>query len=349
MSTAVKALLACIVFGCSAEVTNSMQVDLHTMSNVDTTGINGITLYLYGTDCTAGPKCDDILKMAMHPRGGMLVPFSETTAQPGQYVHIDPSGLGSACAMLYIEAYSTPGFPGQVMAAGCADVTLPNSTAVVIDMISTTDHDMDGWIGQFNFVDGTHRQGPDCNDNDATIYPGAAELPCTGDHNCDGMATCNKECQSNADCANKPNNAHCCSFAPNWICQVCQGGTTCAESSECVSPMPVTHCCNHTSSMCALPMGQNQCNCSTTNECGMLGAAQCCVSNQNTSADLVPGTCGDVDYWLAHHPQQGFFTEWCRCESSQQCDNLFPSLATQICCVSNRMVCDAPRTGETCL
>ena len=343
MSTAVKALLACMVFGCSSEVTSNMQVDLHTMSNVDTTGIRGITLYLYGTDCSAGPKCDDVLKMAMHPRGGMLVPFSETSAQPGSYVHIDPSGLGSSCAMLYIEAYATLGFPGQVMAAGCADVTLPNTTPVVIDMIGTTDSDQDGWIGQFNFPDGSHRQGPDCNDAENTIYPGAAELPCTGDHNCDGMASCNKECQSNADCANKPNNAHCCSFDPNWICQMCPL-STCAESSECTA----SHCCNRTSLMCTTP-AMNTCNCSTTGECSVLGQAQCCVSNQNTSSALVPGTCGDVDYWINTHPQQGFFTEWCRCENSGQCDNLFPSLATQICCVSNRMVCDAPRTGETCL
>jgi len=344
MSTTVKALLVCFVFGCSSEVTSKMPVELHTMSNVDTTGINGITLYLYGTDCNAGPKCQDLLTMAMHPRGGMLAPYSETTAMPGQYVHIDTSNLGSSCAILYVEAYATVVFPGKVIAAGCSDVTLPNSSPVVIDMISTTDGDGDGWIGQFNFPDNTHKQGPDCNDGDANIYPGAAEPECTGDHNCDGMASCSRECQSNADCANKPANAHCCAFAPTWACIAC-GGSMCAESSECGT----AHCCDHTTSMCTANTTHNQCNCSTTTECSVLGPAQCCVSNQNTSGQLVPGTCGDVDYWLNTHPQQGFFTEWCRCESSAQCDNLFPSLSSQICCVSLRMVCDAPRAGENCI
>src|SRR5215468_2604119 len=127
MSTTVKALLVSLVVGCSSEVTNQMPVQLHAASNVDATGVVGITLYLYGTDCAAGPKCSDLMTMAMHPRGGMLAPFSETTAHPGQYVRIDTTNLTSSCAILYIEAYATAAFPGKVLAAGCSDVTLPNT------------------------------------------------------------------------------------------------------------------------------------------------------------------------------------------------------------------------------
>ena len=78
-----------------------------------------------------------------------------------------------------------------------------------------------------------------------------------------------------------------------------------------------------------------------------LGGAQCCVSNQNTAGDLTPATCTDVDRYLMTHPS--IRTEWCRCENSQQCSNLFPQLANQICCASNRMVCDTPQAGEHCL
>jgi hypothetical protein len=345
MSTAVKALLVCMTLGCSSEMARTMKIDLRAASNVDTTGILGITLYLYGVDCAAGPHCDSMLKMAMHPRGSMLAPFSETRAQPGTYVHIDPSGLGSACGLLYTEAYATQAFPGKTLAAGCADLTLPmeGTAPVVIDMVSTTDADSDGWIGQFNFPDGSHKQGPDCNDNEPTIYPGAAEPECTGDHNCDGRATCTRECQSNADCASQPNNAHCCSFDPSWVCQMC-AISTCAESSECLG----THCCNHANSMCTVNLPSTLCNCASTTECRTLGGAQCCISNQNTAGDLTPGTCTDVANYLRTHPS-GFFTEWCRCESTAQCDGLFPTLAGQICCVRNRLVCDIPRTGESCL
>src|SRR5262249_26764254 len=164
-------------------------------------------------------------------------------------------------------------------------------------MISTTDGDSDGWIGQFNFPDNTHKQGPDCNDGDATIYPGAAEPPCLGDRNCDGRSTCNRECQSNADCAGHAGGA-CCSFAPNFVCQQCQG--TCVVSSECSA----THCCQRQggTTSCVTATGPNQCQCATTSECAPQGAAACCVSNQNTSGQLVPGTCGDVEYWLMTHP-----------------------------------------------
>jgi hypothetical protein len=92
------------------------------------------------------------------------------------------------------------------------------------------------------------------------------------------------------------------------------------------------------------------CNCATTGECATISPTQCCISNQNTAGDLTPGTCYDSNLWLQTHPMAtGFFTEWCRCETSQQCANLFPTLVAQgLCCVSDRMVCDAPRTGETC-
>jgi Putative metal-binding motif len=346
MSNALKLFCVSALIGCTSEIGRSMPVSLQPASNVSTSGINGITLYLFGVDCSAGPRCDALLTMAMYPRGGDLVAFSETRAQPGTYVHVDTAGLGSACAMLYVEAYATPAFPGKTLAAGCADITLPDSgaPAVAVDMISVTDGDSDGWIGQFNFPDSTHTQGPDCNDADVNIYPGAAEVSCTGDHNCDGKASCERQCQSNADCATAPNNARCCSFSPNWMCQPCSV-SNCAESSDCNT----TLCCEHSSSTCEQPTTGTLCNCATQQECSIQGTSKCCVSNQNTSGDLIPGTCGDVQNWYATHPGSSFFTEWCRCENRTQCAVLFPSLAGQICCVTQRGVCDLPRVGETCM
>ena len=93
--------------------------------------------------------------------------------------------------------------------------------------------------------------------------------------------------------------------------------------------------------------GNNVCQCIASNECSGLGANQCCVSNQNTSAQLIPGTCTDIRAFLQTH--QTFRTEWCRCENSSFCDTLFPQFASQICCIQSRRVCDAPNTGERCL
>ncbi|HJZ85280.1 MAG TPA: putative metal-binding motif-containing protein [Polyangia bacterium] len=333
-------LLAGALLGaaCSSDVTNGgMSVGLRAASNVDTNGIQSIKLSLY---CKAGTACDQLLKMARSPHDPSLGPVEETPYfQPGSYLHWVPTNFSGDCTTLYVEAYATPG-PGKVLAAGCQDITPPaqGSVKVMVEMISVNDNDGDGWIGQFNFPDGTHRQGPDCNDNDARVYPGATEDPCTGDRNCDGMATCNRECQSNADCANKPGRT-CCNLS-SYVCEMCPA-SSCSTSSECTS----THCCQRQSpqNMCVPPTNPKQCQCINTSECLALAPVFCCVSNQNTAPDLSPGTCSsDVNTHSG-----GFYTEWCRCQSSAECDQLFG--LNFVCCVSNRMVCDLTRSGEFCL
>src|SRR5262245_9702134 len=344
MSDAMKLLLAGLVCGaCSSRVTGgTMSISLQSMSNVDATGIQDIALYLYGMDCTTpAARCDDILHMGISPRG--LALSRETAARAGEYVHVDLSDFDKGCAVLYIEAYAGPVWPSQVIAAGCADLTVPepgNTTTVVVNMISVSDADMDGWIGEFNFEDGTHAQGPDCNDSAYHVNPTAIEDQCTGDRNCDGTSVCERGCQSNADCVGKAN-AACCNLS-TFVCEACPQ-QSCATSSECTSG-----CCQRqdATGACVTP-GNDVCQCITTAECGVLGSSACCVSNQNTSSQLTPGTCTDIRTYLQTH--QSFRTEWCRCESSGACDALFPQFASQICCIQSRRVCDAPGTNERCL
>jgi len=343
MSDALKLVLIALLGGsaCSSQVTGgSMSISLQSMSNVDATGIQDIALYLYGMDCTTpAATCDALLHKGISPRG--LGQARESAARAGEYVHVDLSEL-SGCAMLYIEAYAGPMWPSQVLAAGCSDLTLPDqgNIPVVVNMISVTDADMDGWIGQFNFEDGTQAQGPDCNDSDYHVNPSAIEDACTGDRNCDGTSVCSRECQSNADCVGKAGGP-CCNLT-SFACEQCPQ-QSCATSSECTSG-----CCQRqdTTGSCVSP-GNDVCQCITTTECNVLGASACCVSNQNTSSQLTPGSCTDIKTYLQTH--QTFRTEWCRCESSGACDALFPQFAAQICCIQSRRVCDSPGTNERCL
>jgi hypothetical protein len=90
--------------------------------------------------------------------------------------------------------------------------------------------------------------------------------------------------------------------------------------------------------MCGTPQSGTLCLCNNTSECG---AGQCCISNENTNPALVPGTCTAM-------AQQILYTEWCRCQNTTECLRLFPLLVGQVCCVHERMVCDAPGDGETC-
>jgi len=328
---------------CTSQVTGgSMSISLQSMSNVDATNVQDIALYLYGMDCsTPAARCDDLLHMGISPRS--LGQARETAARAGEYVHVDLSDFDQQCAMLYIEAYSGPVWPSQVVAAGCSDLTVPKegtNMTVVVNMIAVSDTDLDGWVGEFNFEDGTHAQGPDCNDSDYHVNPFAIEDTCTGDRNCDGTSVCDRECQSNADCADKTGGP-CCNLN-SFSCETCPQ-QSCATSSECASS-----CCQRqvTNGACVTP-GTDVCQCITSTECGAVGSSACCVSNQNTSSQLTPGTCTDIKTYLQTH--QTFRTEWCRCESSGFCDTLFPQFASQICCIQSRRVCDAPGTNERCL
>jgi hypothetical protein len=323
-------VLVLLVGACSPEAGPTLAASLHTSSTVSTVDVQSITLYLFGQRRTDGNTfgCTDLLQRAFNPRDQTLILIKTDSVIPGVFHSYDLDA--SAGVVLYVEAYKTPIAGGPVAAAGCSDVVVPSvgRASVVVDMFGVEDLDGDGWIGKFLFGNGQTAPGPDCNDMDPTVHPGAPEGPCEGDKNCDHqLPPCDRQCQSNAECIGR---GGCCDLS-SFTCYRCPPNG-CATSSECQRQ---GGCCDETSMMCTASSSASRCLCANTADCPF--ANQCCVSNFATDP-LRPGTCATVG--------TGFGSSACRCQHDAECTALF---GATVCCVSPERVCGIPnQVGESC-
>jgi hypothetical protein len=316
--------------GCAAEERPTISMTLQADSTVSTVDVQSITLYLFRQSRSDGTifGCTDLLQKAFNPQDPTLVQIKKDSVIPGIYrsYDLDPS-MG---VVLYVEAYKTPIPGGQVLAAGCTDVVVPagGHQAVLVDMFGVDDLDEDGWIGKFKFPGGATAPGPDCNDMDPSVHPGALEGTCEGDKNCDHqLPPCNRQCQSNAECIGR---GGCCDLS-SFTCYQCPSNQ-CSSSSECGSR---GNCCDEATMMCTQPAGAQRCLCANSVDCPF--SNECCVSNFATDP-LRPGTCATVS--------GGFASTSCRCQHDSECVHLFGG---SVCCVSPERVCGLPnQTGESC-
>ncbi len=130
--------------------------------------------------------CSDFLEHGQSPIG--LLREVEQTRAPGETFAIE---LQPGPKVVYVEAFPSAVGAGEVRAVGCGQTTVAPGTRapVTVDMLRAVDGDQDGAAGLIDLGGGQVFQGPDCDDLDPQVHPGAPE-PCGGpkDLDCDKRA-----------------------------------------------------------------------------------------------------------------------------------------------------------------
>jgi hypothetical protein len=223
--------------------------------------IHAIALMVYREQRRDGSMvaCTDFLERALNPRDPALDRRLSQALEPGTYASIDLGSLRESEVILYVEAYrsATPG--GQVLAAGCAQVKVPDRghAAVEVSMVPVTDADGDGFIGQFMLPTGTV-PGPDCNDADPTVP---------------GQVPCGQQCTQTADCQSMPvmsgttgnccvsnqmpaKSGFCAPIVANFDSKYCR----CQRTDECHTLFNRTDiCCLSVFLVCGFPTATDPC------------------------------------------------------------------------------------------
>ncbi len=127
--------------------------------------------------------CSDFIERQQSPVG--LVREIEQTRAPGETFAID---LQPGPKVVYVEAFPSSVGAGAVRAVGCGQTTVTAGVRapVTIEMLRAVDGDQDGSAGLIDLGGGQVFEGPDCDDMDPQVRPGAPE-PCGGpkDLDCD--------------------------------------------------------------------------------------------------------------------------------------------------------------------
>ncbi len=187
----VSCLLSPVPLSCDAALAPPparLTLTLRPPVGVPSTDLQSVRLSVYTATRADGTAlgCSDFLERAQSPVG--LVREIEQTHAPGETFSMD---LQPGAKVVYIEAFPSPVGAGAVRAVGCGQTTVtPGARApVTVDMLRAVDGDQDGSAGLIDLGGGQVFEGPDCDDMDPQVRPGAPE-PCGGpkDLDCDKVA-----------------------------------------------------------------------------------------------------------------------------------------------------------------
>jgi hypothetical protein len=218
------------------------------------------------------------LEAAIYPSSQLS---GQVTLQAFAYFTAD----GGCTDGLYLNAASMPttlSFSAGAVARVSLEVTVPGMDV---------DQDQDGYWG-------SEQGGPDCDDQDPAIHPGAIEICNNGiDDNCNGLVDCqDPECPVGAVC----DDGNACTSS-----DACAAGGTCQGQAKNCGPPPTSQCvsgwaCDPASGSCStvpvdagLPCDAGINSCTFNDQCNTSGICQgtpLCMAPPNDCFSLV-GSC----------------------------------------------------------